>query len=108
MVPASLQNIGETDQVGVDIGVRISKQVSHARLRGQMDDHGKPIPREQRRYRNAIRHIEPFELEARVVAKDIEAGRLQPRIVIGVEIVDPYDAMARLQQSLRHMESNEA
>ena len=108
IVPASLQNIGEADQIGVDIGVRISERVSHARLRGQMDDHGKPIPREQRRYRHAIRHIKPFELEARVVAKDIEPGRLQPRIVIGVEIIDPDDAMTGLQQSLRHVESDEA
>ena len=107
IVPASLQNIGEADQIGVDIGVRISERVSHARLRGQMDDHGKPIPREQRRYRHAIRHIEPFELKARVVAQDIEPGGLQPRIIIGIEIVDPDDAVAGLQQPLRHVESDE-
>ena len=96
IVPASFQDIGEADQIGVDIGVRILKRVSHARLRGQMDDDRKPMPREQRRYRGTIRHIKPFELKARVVAKDIEPGRLQPRIIIGVEIVDPDDAMAGL------------
>ena len=82
VVPASLQNVGEADQIGVDIGMRIPERISHAGLRGQMDDDGKPIPREQRRHRHAIRHIKSFELKARVVAEDIEPGRLQPRIII--------------------------
>ncbi len=72
-----------------------------------MDDDGKAIPREQRRYRHTIRHIKPFEPKARVVAEDIEPGRLQPRIIIGVEIVDPDDAVAGLQQPLRHVKSDE-
>ena len=108
IVPASFQTIGEADQIGVDIGVRIFKRVSHARLCGQMDDDGKAIPREQRRHRHAIRHVEPFELKAWVVAQDIEPGRLQPRIVIGIEIIDPDDTVAGLQQPLRHVESDEA
>ena len=66
------------------------------------------MPRKQFRNRNAIGEIQPFELKARVVAKDIEPGRLQPRIIIVIEIVDPDDAMAGLQQPLRYVESDEA
>jgi hypothetical protein len=107
IVPAAFQNIGEADQVGVDIGVRISERVSHARLRRQMNDDGKAMPRKQCRHRHAIRHIKHFELKARVVAQNIEPSRLQPWIVIGIEIVEPHNAVAGLQQPLRHVESDE-
>src|SRR5215207_2651076 len=88
--------------------MRIPERISHARLCGQMDDDRKSMPRKQFRNRNAIGEIQPFELKARVVAKDIEPGRLQPRIIIVIEIVDPDDAMAGLQQPLRYVESDEA
>ena len=36
---ASLQNIGESNHVGIDISVRVNEGEAHARLSGQMKDY---------------------------------------------------------------------
>jgi hypothetical protein len=71
-----------------------------------MDDDWKSMPGKQLRNRNAIRKIDPPELEARIVAENIEPGFLQPRIVICIEVVEPDSAMAELKQTLRHAEAD--
>ena len=66
------------------------------------------MPRKQFRNRNAIRQVQSLELKALVVAENIEPRGLQLRIVIRIQVVDPYDAVTGLKQSLRHVESDEA
>ena len=48
VVPAAFEDIGEADQIGIHIGVRIDQRIAHAGLRGEMDDMGKAMLREQR------------------------------------------------------------
>ena len=108
IVPASLQNVGKTDQVRIHVGMRVSKRIPHAGLRSEVDHDGKPMPRKQFRNRNAIRQVQSLELKALVVAENIEPRGLQLRIVIRIQVVDPYDAVTGLKQSLRHVESDEA
>lgn len=38
MVSASFQNMQKTDDVGIDIAVRVFERIAHARLRRQIDD----------------------------------------------------------------------
>src|SRR5688572_13418189 len=108
VVPTSLQNIGEANQICVNIGMRVPERIPYPGLRGEVDDDAESMPCEQLRNRDAIRQIQLFELKARIVAEDIEPGRLQPRIIISIEVIDPDDAVAGLQQPLHHVESDEA
>ena len=108
IVPAALQDIGKAGQIGINIGMRNLERISHARLRRQMDHDRKPVAREQMWNCDAIRHIQVFEPKAGIASQNVQPGRLQLRIIIRIEIVEPDNAMAGPKQSLRHVESNEA
>ena len=49
-VPTALQHVHETDEVRIDVGVRVLERVSHARLSGQVDHYVKGFAGEQPRH----------------------------------------------------------
>jgi hypothetical protein len=94
VVPTSLQNVRKANKIGVDVGVRILQRVPHSRLRGEVDDDWKSVSHKQLRDGGAINQIQPFEMKAWIVLKDIEPGRFQLRIIISVEVVQPDNSPA--------------
>jgi hypothetical protein len=46
-------------------------------------------------------------MKSGIMAENIEPGRLQPGVIIAVEIVEPNDTPTHLEQTLRHVESDE-
>ena len=107
--PALLDELRRHDQVLEEEAARVRLvRADAAHDRSEVDHDGKPMPRKQFRNRNAIRQVQSLELKALVVAENIEPRGLQLRIVIRIQVVDPYDAVTGLKQSLRHVESDEA
>ena len=94
IVPAAFENIGEADEIGIHIGVRIDQRMAHAGLRREMHHERKAMLREQGRHAGAIGEIELDK------AKAVELGQLrqprvfQLRIVISVQIVEPDNLAA--------------
>ena len=110
VVPAGLQDVQEAHQVTLEVGVRIGNAVSHARLRGQVDDFVELLRLEKTVNRRLVGdvHLDKAEalqgfallhracfdgLTVREAAFS-QPAEFQPHVVIVVDIVDPYDLVA--------------
>ena len=107
MVPAAFQDIGEADQIGLDIGVRVAERMTHAGLRGEMHDEGKAARGEQLLHAGAIGEVAFDEFEAGQFGEFGEPRLFQLRIVIGVHVVEPDHRPAVAQQPPREVEADE-
>src|SRR6185437_3566451 len=106
VVAAAFENIGEADEIGVHIRMRIDQRIAHARLRGEMHDMRKPVLGEQRGNAVAVGQVELDEAEAGMPGKLRETGVLQLRIVISIEIVETDNGAAAFQKSLGDVEAD--
>src|ERR1700735_772783 len=107
-MPATLQNVHEPDQIGIDIGVRIDQRMPHAGLCGKVYHVGESVTAEQFRYRVAVGNVGLLKVEIGEAGKLLEPGFLQPRIVIGGEIVDAEYGVASFQYPPRPVHADEA
>jgi len=96
---ATLQHVHEPHQVGVDVGVRVLDAVAHARLGGQMDHHVEPAVANQAQHPISCYQIDPLEGEAGIGSEQGQPRLFEPRIVIGIQVVQPDDAMPLFQQA---------
>ena len=108
VVPAAFQDIGEADDVGIDIGVRIDQRKSHAGLRAEMHHVGEAMLGKKRRHASAVRKVEFDEAEAFELFELGEARLFQPGIVVGVQVVDADNGAALPEQQPRDVEADEA
>ena len=108
VVTAAFQDIGEADQIGVDIGIRVGQRVAHAGLGGEMHDVWKAVLGEQRGHGGAVGEIELGEAEACELGELGEPRLLQLGIVIGIEIVEPDNGAALLAQAAGDVIADEA
>jgi len=58
-LPAPLQDMGESDQIGIDVRHRILDGVAHAGLSGEIDDSLRPVARKDLRDGRPIVQIHP-------------------------------------------------
>ena len=73
VVATALENVQETDNVAIDIGVRILDRVAHARLCGEVNDLVELLFGKQRFHRLAIGEIDAGHFERVVVVEDRRA-----------------------------------
>ncbi len=95
---AGLQHREVPLQIRVLVGERVLDRVAHPGLGGQMHHPPGGGVSHQRRKGLGVGHVKALQAEARMVHEGLEAGLLQRRIVIGVEVVDAYDLLAPLEQ----------
>ena len=100
-VPASLENVAESNQVGIDVGLGMGDRVSHSRLRRQMHHGIELLFLKKHRHGFPIDDIELQEFEMTMILCALEARFLQPDIVIIIHIIDAADRIAPLQQPER-------
>ncbi len=81
--------------------------MAHAGLRREMHDLGKAMRLEQFRHSLAVGNVQLLEPEAGKCLELRNAGRFQPRIVIGVEVVEADDVIAVRQQAPRNVHADE-
>ena len=107
-MPATLEHIEEASEVGIGIGIRIDQRMTHAGLRGEVHDGRKAMRGKQFRHGLAIAniHLREFEIGERFELRD--AGLLQTRIVVGVEVVDAHHVVPVRQQAPRNMHADES
>ena len=83
--------------------------MTHAGLRGQMDDAidvGMPLGQPENRF--PVGDVGLEEDEALVLAQGLQARELQHRVVVVAEIVDAEDRFAPRQQCPRDVRTDEA
>ena len=66
IVPASLQDIAETFEIGIDVGIGMIDRVAHAGLGREMDHHREAMFGKQRRHRRPVGQIDLHETEPRM------------------------------------------
>src|SRR5215217_7978123 len=108
VMPAAFQDIGETDDIGVDVIMRMIEGVAHAGLRGEMDNSLRTFFGEQRRQRRSIGDILLDEAKPVAAVELFQAGKLQPNIIIVVEIVYARDLMPAVEQRPADVEADKS
>src|SRR5689334_5961530 len=93
-VPAGFENIQKSRDIAVRIGMGVDQRVSHAGLCGQMHDATKRMPFEYFHEEDGIRDVQTLKTESRIRCQYPKACLFELRIVIGIDIVDPDDAVA--------------
>ena len=98
-MPAGLEDVGEADDVAVDVGVRIFQRVAHPGLGGQVDHALRPELGEGLFDRAAVLQIGADQAEARPCQQRREARLFQARIVVGIDVVIAEHLVAALEQA---------
>jgi len=80
----------------------------HARLRGKMDDVGKPMCREKCRSRGSVGEVQPDELKILRLGQLRETRLLELRIIVVGNAVDADDVATSVEQAARDMKTDEA
>src|SRR3546814_6425394 len=100
VVAAAFENVGEADQIAVDIGVRVDQRIAHTGLRGEVDHALEALFREQRRHAVAIGEIELDEAEARLAFELRKTRVLEAHVVVVVDDVEADDLDTASKQAL--------
>src|SRR5450631_4045116 len=106
VVAATFNDLQESGDVAVHIGMRILNGIAHPRLRGQVHHALEFFRAEQCRHCLAIRNILLHEPKARIASQNIQARILQLVIVIVIEIIETDDFVASLEQQARRMKAD--
>ena len=105
---AALEHMQKSGDVALHVDVRIADGMAHARLRGQMYDRAELVAVEKLLHGLPIGDIELVESKAALSLENGESRRLELRIVVVVEIVDPDHLIAAREQRLRRVKADEA
>ena len=107
VMAAAFQNVQGADDVAFDVGMRVLERVTHAGLRGEVDDLLETFLREQRFHRRAVLEIDAHHRERVVVIEKRSARLLQRDVVVVVEVIEAHDRVAALQELLRGVKADE-
>ena len=107
LVPAALENIGEADDVAVDVGVRVDKRVAHACLRRKVYDAIEAFLCKETRNGFPVADIHLKETERRVRLQPGESIAFELWVVVSVEVVQANNFVTSIEQRLRDVHANE-
>src|SRR5574338_565926 len=104
-----LEHVAMADEVRLNIGLRVLEAVADPRLRAEVDDAVEVLCIGEPREGGRIGEVDALEGEgvAEVLLQPREPRLLQHRIVIIVEVVDPDDLVAAVEQRPRGRRSDE-
>src|SRR5712692_7627651 len=108
VVATALQDVLKSEDVGVDVGIGIFDRIPHSGLRGQMDHAFRLVLTEKILNGVGIAHVAVDERKSVRFSQLVEPSLFQSRIVVRIEIVDPDDALAAIEQPLRNVKADEA
>ena len=95
IVAATFEHVERASDIAVDVGLRILERVTHAGLRGEVDDAREFFAREQRFHAALVGEVHLHEAELRFALEDGEPRALEVRVVVVVEVVEPTTSSPR-------------
>ena len=107
MRPAGFQDVGEADQVRLDVGARILERIAHAGLCCEMQHSVGLGARKETLERRGIDEVPVMEAEARML-QALQARPLQRHGIVGREAIDAHHLVAARQQALGAVHADEA
>jgi hypothetical protein len=105
---ASLEDVLESDNVRLDVRMRILDRISHASLRGEMHNAAEAMRREQRLHRAAIGDINFLEAKAASRFKPRQSREFEVWVVVVVEVVDANNFITAVEKRGCDMRTDEA
>lgn len=106
-MPAALENVERAGDVGVHVGVGVGQRVAHTGLGGQVHHPVRGSIKGRIECR-AVGQITPHQLEADLAIQPNDPGFLQGRVVVVVEVVEPHNLVAPVEQGGAHVCADEA
>src|SRR5450756_527251 len=91
---AAFEDVEESVEIGVRIGIGVNQRMPNARLGGEMDDERKAMLGEQRRGGGTVRQIQPNKLEILGAGELPQPRLLELRVVVRREIVNADNAVS--------------
>ena len=104
----ALDDVAESDQVGIDVRAGILDRIAHAGLGREMHHGIETALREQPGDAFPVDDVDFFKFETGVGAQARQPRLFQTDVVIVVEVVNADDAVAARQQPQRKGRTNEA
>ena len=108
VVAAALQHVQRAGYVAVDVGLRGLQRIAHAGLGGQVHDAIKLLAPEQIRHAGGVLKAELRNAEASLGREARQAGFLQCRVVVRVQVVESDDRITAAEQLVRDGRADEA
>ena len=105
---ARLEEVRESDEIGVDIGAGIFERVANAGLGSEMDHLGGPVRLEQPVPRIGVGEVQALEPEQRLRFEHAESRLLEGAVAVGREVVDANDRPPELEEAPRNREADKA
>ena len=111
MAPAGFENIGEPDEIRLNVGLGIGQGISHASLGGKVDDPVEPMLGKHAFYGIAISQITACESPrslpfSGLIAERAKARLFQRWIVIVIDRIEPHHIVAAGEQMTRGVKAN--
>jgi len=107
-VAAALQEVGETNDVGLHVSHGVFQAVAHPGLGRHVHHMGELVVGEQRFHVLAIREVDLEEGELVVALKNFQAVLFKGHGIIIIEIVQTDNGMSHLEKTLAEMEADES
>ncbi len=107
MVAAGLEDVEEAGDVRADVLVRIDQRVAHAGLRSEVHDAIELLGSEELIDIRAVGDVELVERESRKLEL-LQPRQLEVDVVVVVQVVQPDDGVAALEQAPRDVHADEA
>ncbi|MCY1445435.1 hypothetical protein D9M71_619480 [compost metagenome] len=108
LLAAGLEDVEETDQVGLAICAGIVQRITHPGLGRQVDHFTEGLPAEQLLQLGRVGDVEGMEVEAGKAEQLLQARQLQLDAVVGIEVVDADHLDACFAQAPRKVVADEA
>ncbi len=99
VVAAAFEDVGEADDVALDVGMRILQRVADAGLGGQVDHLVEFLGGEQGLHAWAVGDIELDEAEVGMAGQAGQAALLERHFVVVVKVVEADNLIAAGQQA---------
>ena len=107
-VAAAFEDVLCADDVGIDIGIRVSAAGTHAGLRCEMNDFVRTLGLEQFRHCAAVGNILAIKREPISALKDCEPRLFEAWVIVAVEVIDADDGFPAIEQARRRVKADEA
>src|SRR3990172_7298012 len=104
----AFQDVPESDQVGVYVGVGVLDRVAYACLGREMHDGVEGVVPKQIRDARAVHDVEFLKREPRVPGQPGKPRLLERDVIVIVEIVDAVNGIAAVEQLVRQGRADEA
>lgn len=102
------QNVHESDDVAINIGIRILQGIAHPRLSRKVNDPIKLLLIKKCHHGLAINHVHLYKAESGVGSESLQPGLFQIDIVVIVQIIQPDHLITACQQTQCRGHANEA